>query len=694
MTNKMRDNGWAESYESSTIASPNVLGLIQAPFLSKYGYYTGGDGKLHQSSVYAGKDYNDDNYPFDFASRYANNAALANPYWILQNGDGDNKNHQEVTQFILNINPKWQITKNLVISNRFSYILNRTNERYYLPECGIPQYNLEGLGDVTSMSKSLFSKETSIYEDFRIDWKNNYGAHDIEVFGGFRLTSNSFDDSYMTGYNGGNDKMPDIVSSLSYRSLTGTNDKWKNLNYYLHANYGFMNKYFVDATLSAEASSRFGKDTEEGIKMFGVKWGIFPSLQLGWVITNEPWMKTGNIVNYLKLTAGYEESGNDNIDYSASRTYFKATPFLKTAIGLKLVNIENPALQWETTRKWDLGLNGSFFNNRLQAGAEVFIHNTDNLLTQKTVNYATGLNSYWCNGGKLRNVGVEANANIILVTNKDFTWQIGATMGHYKNKITALPGNDYTTKVYGAEILTSVNNPAGLFYGYKTDGVFASDNEAKNATANGYLKYPTGIENDPYRYFKAGDVKFIDNDNNGIIDDNDKTVIGDPNPDIYGNIYTNLTYKRWALDINFKYSVGNDIYNYQRSQLENLNSFYNQTAAAVNRWSNENQQTSIPRAMTADSEEWVNNERFSDRWIEDGSYLKLKKVRLSYTLPLNLSWIQGLTIWGETNNLFSIDKYTGSDPEFSCGNSVLYQGIDAGLLPSNRNFILGVRINL
>ena len=189
-------------------------------------------------------------------------------------------------------------------------------------------------------------------------------------------------------------------------------------------------------------------------------------------------------------------------------------------------------------------------------------------------------------------------------------------------------------------------------------------------------------------------MRFVDKDNNGIINADDKTVIGDPNPDIYGNIYTNLYYKRWTLDVCFKYSLGNDIYNYQRSQLESLNKFYNQTTAAVNRWTCEGDNALLPRVMSTESEQWVDNERFSDRWIEDGSYLKLKKVRLSYELPVNTSWLQGVTLWAEANNLFAITKYTGKDPEFSCGNGVLYQGIDAGLLPSNKSFNLGVKINL
>ena len=170
--------------------------------------------------------------------------------------------------------------------------------------------------------------------------------------------------------------------------------------------------------------------------------------------------------------------------------------------------------------------------------------------------------------------------------------------------------------------------------------------------------------------------------------------IGDPNPDIYGNFYTSLTWKGFTLAADFKYSLGNDVFNYQRSQLEGANGIYNQTTAVVNRWKYDGQVTDMPRAMASDNDEWVNNERFSDRWIEDGSYLKLKKVRLTYKVPVNLSWLQGISVWGEANNVFTVSKYTGNDPETTVGNGVLQQGIDAGFLNQTRNYNLGVTINL
>ena len=180
-----------------------------------------------------------------------------------------------------------------------------------MPEAGSPIYNLEGMGDITSTIKSLFGKETSVFNDFRINWSNIYGAHTVNAYGGFRFTSNSYSDHYMTGYNAGNDKMPDFKNSLQFRSTNDHDDAWRNLAYYVHGDYNYKNTYFVDLTVSAEASSRFGHETSEGLKLFGVKWGIFPSLQLGWVISNEDWMQKLKGVNNLKFTLGYDESGND-----------------------------------------------------------------------------------------------------------------------------------------------------------------------------------------------------------------------------------------------------------------------------------------------------------------------------------------------------------------------------------------------
>ena len=716
------DNGWAEDYLSRNISSPNVLGLIQSPFIDPYEYFVNyANGALslgHADNVYSGQNYDASNNPFRFAEDFGY-AGLVNPYWILKNGHGNNKNYQEQTQFNLNIAPRYQVNKYLTIQDRFSYILNRSNEKYFLPKSGTPKKEVEGLGDVQSVIRSQFGKETTLFNDLSVNWVRTFGAHHVDVLGGFRFASYSYTDSRVSGYNNDNDKMPNMGYGLQYKNYGGTNDAWTNLSYYLRGSYNYLNRYFVDVTTTLEASSRFGKEAREGIKLAGVKWGVFPSIQAGWLISNEQWFDVSSI-DYLKLTAGYEESGNDNVDYYATRTYFDNVQFLDRATALVIANIENPRIQWETTRRFNVGLQANMLKNRLAVGVNFFTGKTSNLLTRKSVSDITGLRFMWDNDGALRNTGVEFNVNTILVNTKNWRWQLGASVGHYENKIVDLPTSSlnylttyaldangvrnaasentihgYLNSVYGSNnVLTAVGRPVGVFYGYKTAGVFASDAEAAAAGLYGYLRYPTGLSAQPYRNFVAGDVHFVDQNGDGWISEADMVEIGNPNPDIFGNIFTNVSWKNLTLDVIFKYSLGNDVFNYQRSQLEAANNIWNQTTAVVNRWRYDGQTTDVPRTMSADNDQWVNNERFSDRWIEDGSFLKLKKVRLTYKLPLNLSWLQGLSVWAEANNVFSLTKYLGSDPEFAAGNGVLYQGIDAGWLPTNRNFNFGVNINL
>ena len=715
----LRDNGWAEDYSQSNIASPNVLGLIQTPFLSPYTYVKySEDGNISymlSEKVYAGKDGDSGENPFRFITGYGYDA-LVNPMWILANGDGDNKNYQEQTQFNLNVAPKYQVNKYLTLQDRFSYVLNRSNERYYLPANGTPSKSVDGLGYVSSLVATQFAKETTLFNDFTVDWQRTFGAHDLHVFGGFRFASYSYNQSYAKGYNNENDKTPNMSNTLDYRTNGGYNDTWVNLTYYANAAYNFRNKYFLTAGASMQSSSRFGKEADEGVKLCGVRWGIFPNVEAAWVASSERWFKVKGI-NYLKLAAGFDMSGNDNIDYYATRTYFENIKFMDKATALILSNIQNQKLQWETTKRYNVSLFLSMLKNRLNVGVEYYHAKTTNLLNRKSVSDITGLPYVWSNDGALKNDGIDINISGMVIQHKDWRWQIGATIGHYKNEITALPQSELNTikswsldengnkeqlysingsisTIYGANVLTAKGHAAGVFYGYQTAGVFSSDAEASSAGKYGYLRYPTGISEDPYRNFKAGDMHFVDQNGDGWINEADMVVIGDPNPDIFGNIFTSLQWKHLKLDVSFKYSLGNDVYNYQRSQLESMTNHWNQTTAVVNRWRYEGQKTDMPRLMDPNSETWVNNERFSDRWIEDGSYLKLKRVRLTYQIPMRVSWLQGLAVWGEANDVFTITKYTGTDPEFSVSNSVLYQGIDAGYLPQSRNFCLGLTVNL
>ena len=692
--NTLFDDGFASDMSLSTITSPTNLALIKSPLVTPYQYnkHVGGFTSLLSDYDQLFSPLSQKLYDNDYAY------SLANPTAIIKNGSGDNKNKVENTYFNVHIAPTYSFCDNLQLTSQFSYYLNRNSQRYNRPSEGVPPFEVDGLGTVYNRTSSLFSKETNVLSNTYLNWKNKYGAHDVAVVTGFRYNYFSYDGSdASTQYKSAqSDKNPalDANPSAGYANVKGDNDVWKNIQYYASADYNFRNRYFATVSLLAEANSRFGSEASGALKVFGTQWAIFPSVQTGWVMTNESWFPKDMGIDYLRLNAGFDISGNDDISNYAARTYFSSVRYNYQAIGVQMTTIGNEHIKWETTTKWNFGFLANMLNNRLSVDFNYYIHKTKNLLTLKSFSSPiSGINKYWTNGGELRNKGFELGLSGKPVATRDWTLELGTTIGHYENKVMALPDGNYTNSVYGDNnILVSVGSPVALFYGYKTNGIFASDAEARSACSNGYLVMKNSAGQDVK--FGAGDVRFVDLNGDGVINESDKTVIGNPNPDIYGNIFATLTWKDVTLDLGFNFCLGNDVYNYQRSILNSGSTFYNQQVAELDHWRYEGQKATLPRLAYGDP---MQNNRFSDRWIEDGSYLRMKYVRVSYQLPMPeswQSWLQGINVWAEAQNLFTLTHYTGNDPEFSIGNSVMYQGIDCGNVAQSRAFVVGVKINL
>lgn len=682
LTRNIRDDGAPENYTEGTSTAPSFLGYVKSPFLSPYAY---GRGVLSDSQY----DITPESYLDEALSEYSNyNYRLANPVALNEYADAENKNRFENSLLNISVKPKFDFNNNLSISEHFSYTLINTNEKYYIPINGVPSYFVKNVNAYrTNEVRSLFSKQNSVMSDTRVDWHNRYDAHNIQLFGGARVQWENYTLNSQLGYNTGSDKTPFMSSSLLNATSSGTNDNWNSVAWYAQANYDYLSRYFLQANLTAESSSRFGKEAG-GLKLAGVSWGIFPSAQASWVISNEPWMAGIKAINYLRLTTGFDVSGNDDIDYYAARSYLRSKLFLNAISSRTLDGIGNTGIKWETTRRFNAGLQANLFDNRVHVDFNFYKSWTSDLLTLQSLNFLSGLDANWSNGGKLENTGFDAGVGFKLLSLKDWQWEMGASVGHYKNKITELPdGKQFIdTELYGADIRSQVGQAANLFYGYQTAGVFSTTEQANDAAL--YVLDDNGVTK---HYFAAGDMIFVDQNNDHAIDANDRVVIGDPNPDLYGNIFTTLSYKRFKLDARFNYSMGGDVYNYLRSQLEGGCRFMNQTTNLLSRWQVEGQVTEVPRITFQDP---MGNSRFSDRWIEDGSYLRLKTITLSYDIPMRSSFLQGLQVWIQANNVFTLSKYLGSDPEFSMTTSVIGQGIDAGQIAQSRSFVAGVKINL
>lgn len=676
ITRDLRDDGANDDIDNSIISSPGFLALAKSPFLSPYAF----DYEGRVSHYLA----NEDDY---LADVLGDEVALSNPLAILEYGDGLNKNYFGSRFISLSMTPKWLINRYWSLSEHFSYTLANADENYYFPLGGTPSYQIDGIGLVENRAAAMNAKQDGFMSNTYVDYSRRFGKHDVDFQAGVRYINNALYQTSMTGYNSGNDKTPNMSSSLKYKKTEGVDMKDIGITWWAQGNYNLAEKYYLSASLGLSASSRFGDEMSGAMNMFGTPWGLFPSVSGAWVVSNEDWFNV-DFVDYLKLNAGFDITGNDNFDASASKTYFSPVKVLQIN-GTTLANIGNKSLQWETTKKFTAGLSMVLFDNRLSLNANVFKSNTDNLLSVSELSYLSGLRETWTNDGSLENTGFDAGFGVKIMNSDLVKWEAGATVGHYKNKITSLPQNCIDNTYYGATVRTMVGGPVGQFYGYRTNGVFSTAGQAESSGL--YFIDETGKE----VHFGAGDVIFNDKDGLKVIDENDMEIIGDPNPDLYGRLFTNLNIKNFTLSATMTFSVGGDVYNYQRMLLESGSRFMNQTVAICNRWTAEGQVTDIPKSVYQDPH---GNSRFSDRWIEDGSYLRLQNVTLGYKIPITNQhinqYLQGLTVWGSVNNLFTITNYLGSDPEFSCSNNVLTRGIDRGLVPQTTNFSLGLKINL
>lgn len=672
VTRDLRDDGAPDDIDNNMINAPGFLSLVKSPFLSPYAHMYGGGITSYLASE---DDYLDE--------VIGTEVSLANPLAILVNGDGINKNYFGSRFITLAVTPKWEITRNLTMYEHFTYTLANSDENYYIPLNGTPDFRIEGIGYVMNKAAAMSAKQDGFMSNTYLDFNKRFNAHVLNLQGGFRYINNSMFQTSMLGYNSGNDKKPNMDTSLKYRETDGTESEDISLTWWGQFGYNYKERYYLGASVGFTASSRFGSDATSGIGLFGVPWGLFPSVSAAWVTSSEPWFKV-DFVNYLKFNAGFDITGNDGYDASASKTYFYPVKLLGKS-GVSMANIGNGSLRWESTKKLTAGMEMILLNNRLSVSANVFSSNTDNLLSIGSLSYITGLPETWSNGGSLSNKGFDASFNLKLVNSRLFKWEAGAGIGHYKNEVTQLPSAGYDTQVYGATIRTQVGNPVGVFYGYQTDGIFTTSQEAQAAGL--YMLSDKGFET----YFEAGDVKFIDQNGDHIINTDDMVQIGDPNPDFYGRIFTKMGLGNLSLSATVTYSIGGDVYNYERMLLESGSRFMNQSLVMTNHWMVEGQQTDVPKVVYGDPHQ---NARFSDRWIEDGSYMRLKNVTLSYKIPVTSTYLQGITIWGSANNLFTLTNYLGSDPEFVSGNNVLTRGIDRGLAPQSTNFSLGLKINL
>ncbi|ALJ04732.1 hypothetical protein APS56_06150 [Pseudalgibacter alginicilyticus] len=601
-----------------------------------------------------------------------NIAGFSNPRAIIDNATFQAKNYNLYGLFEFG----YKISNKINVQSLFgaNYLKNRQN--VFLPDLGLSTEFNEYGDEQNRTSKVNAESLFAFYNDTRLNYKNTINdVHDFSVNLGFRYHTNNYENSYSTSGNSADDQFTSLDSGNRLTYVTsGSIGNWNYASIYANANYAFLNKYFFSYNISTDASSRFGDDKSLG---------IFPALSAGWLISSENFMSNNSAIDQLKLRASYGLTGNDGIGNYNAESYFVSKRFLEGA-GLVSGNIANSSIRWEETAKANLGLDVGLFNERLSFNIDYFNNVTDGLLNTIEIDPVFGYeDGYITNDGKLRNTGLEFSMNARLVNTPNFSWDIGGNISTYENEIVSLPGDRQIINVEGlnATILNQEGSALGLFYGYKTDGIY---NNAAEATSAGLVWRDFAGFNQP---FVAGDVRFVNtNGSDNVINEDDRVVIGDPNPDFTGMIYNKFIYKKITLSAVFSFSQGNDVYNALRWRTESMDGLANQSLATVNRWTVDNQNTNMPRAVYGDA---VGNSRFSDRWIEDGSYIRLKTISLSYSPD-----IFNATFYVTANNIFTITDYLGYDPEVSASQVSYLQGIDAGFTPQYSSVLIGVRLGL
>jgi TonB-linked SusC/RagA family outer membrane protein len=595
----------------------------------------------------------------------------SNPYALVNNLLLSNLNYRFLGSFLLN----WNINEKFKLSGLVGLNFNKERERTFYPSVGVAFENLP-TAIVTNESQHRVDRLFSLYTDFYGDYKTKFGESDNLTFRlGSRYQANNAENDWGRGYNSTSDDFRSIQYGLSLlRQTGGSLGAWRWLSFYANADYSLKSKYFLNLSASADASSRYGIETSAFLPYY--------SASAAWLLSGEDFLKNTEWVDLLKLRLSYGTSGNDDIGNYNGIRYYRPQNILGS-FGLIRGNLVNTQLKPETVARLNLGIDASLLNERLNIGIDLYSNTVRDMILFVEPSRLTGFDQYITNAGSMRNTGIDLNLNTRILTGA-FKWDLGLTVSTYKNEVIDLNGKEYLTEVAGATVQTKEGQPINQFYGYKTDGVYTTDAEAAQSGLNilqGLVQVPFG----------AGDMRFINGNSDKLIDENDRVVIGDPNPDLFGSISSVFKYKNLTLNALFNYSLGNDIYNYTRATMESMSSYNNQSKTVINRWKFEGDATSIPKASLGDP---MGNARFSDRWIEDGSYLRLRNITLAYDLNIKWSLIRNCVLFVTGENLFTLTKYKGADPEFSLGQNPLYYGIDACFVPQPRTFSIGLKLSL
>lgn len=587
-----------------------------------------------------------------------------NPIALLDGYQNLNKTFRTIG----NVYASWEILEGLTARTSWGLDASFNKNDTYIPKTVFSGAQVGG-------NASVFSGQTYTWlNENTINYKQSIGQHSFDMLGGFTQQSSRYEavgasaQGFLNDVTGTYDLGLGNPDAAQLPSSQVAN--WVIHSYIARINYGFKDRYLLTLTGRADGSSRFGANN---------RFGYFPSAAVAWRAIEEAFIQDLNVFSDLKIRASYGITGNqDGIGNYPSLDLWDGTKYVigdRIVTGITPSQVGNRNLKWERTTQADLGLEMGFFRNRLTLVADAYYKQTNDLLLRVTIPTTSGFSSGMKNIGAVENKGIELSADGVIF-DRGFKWTSGFNVTFNKNEITSLGGEEEIIPASSPTVLR-VNESLGTFYGYVSDGLFQTTEEIATSAQ------PSA---------RPGDVKFVDFDENGVINESDRRIIGNAQPNFFGGFNNTFSYKGFDLSVLLQYVYGNDLYNLNVRTLENLTGIQNQRITVLDRWTPENTDTDVPRA-TATKPTNVSY----DRYVEDGSYLRVKNIQLAYTIPseaLSKMGVDLLRVYVNAQNLFTFTNYTGLDPEVSrYGSDNISQGFDSGAYPNTKVFTAGFNLS-
>jgi len=648
-------NGHFQEQGMNIKTNPILAAYAQSPVLSPYNKDKDGNILSTYSPYYFGKCTT-----MDFA--------ISNPLAIVNTLDAHNRQYDLTLRAGVNYTP----LPGLVFTGLVGMYYNYDNESMFIP--GLTDKTIVPISDTygtaNNMVRSGVGETSNMYLNLNARYSKMFNRiHQLNAIAGAQIltTKNEFDVG--EGRNTDNDFYQTLGNTQADgRRFYGYLNKWNWMSYYGHADYTYNNLVQASVNVSVDGASSTGTSAN--------RFYVYPSagvtlLGKGWKpLQNSEW------INKLNVRAEYSLTGNTRFASNMGTFYYSSAAYQDIS-AIARVNVPNTHLKPEKNASLNLGLDLSLFRNRLNVSFDYFNNKISDMICMQPTSSIYGSAPYYANVGKMDNKGVELSVQASLVRTRDFEWIVGGNIAHYDDKITSLGGEE---RIINGNWITEVGKSPYQFYGYQVVGVFSTQAEAEAAN----------LMADNGNYFRGGDMHYVDQNGDHRIDSKDRVALGSAAPDFFGGFYTQFKYKGFALGAEFSYSKGNMAYNAVRNQLEGMNTLGNQSIAVLNRWSLDGQVTDMPRVQHNDP---YRSTSFSERWLEDASYLRMKSVTLSYSFDKTvLNFFRSGTLYVSGENLLTATKYLGLDPEFSYSYSETSQGLDYAKMVQPKSVKFGVNL--